>query len=94
MGTPVELNPSSNLLIGNLTHPLQQPLFRLDQHDRDEGRGLALTLSADDPVSFSTCLANEFAYAWAGMVIGEGESPSYAQQWLERTARAARRAAF
>ena len=93
-GTPIELNPSSNLLIGNLTHPLQQPLFRLDRHDRDESRGLALTLSADDPVSFSTCLADEFAYAWAGMVIGEGESPAYAQQWLERTARAARRAAF
>ena len=93
-GTPIELNPSSNLLIGNLSHPLQQPLFRLDQHDRDESRGLALTLSADDPVSFSTCLADEFAYAWAGMVIGEGESPAYAQQWLERTARAARRAAF
>ena len=92
--TPIELNPSSNLLIGNLTHPLQQPLFHLDQHDRDESRALALTLSADDPVSFSTCLADEFAYAWAGMVIGEGESPAYAQQWLERTARAARRAAF
>ena len=93
-GTPIELNPSSNLLIGNLPHPLQQPLFHLDQHDRDESRGLALTLSADDPVSFSTCLADEFAYAWAGMVIGGGEPPAYAQQWLERTARAARRAAF
>ena len=90
-GTPIELNPSSNLLIGKLHHPLQQTLFRLDRHDRDESRELALTLSADDPVSFSTCLADEFAYALAGMVIGGGESPAYAQQWLERPARAARR---
>ena len=92
--TPIEINPSSNLLIGNLPHPLAQPLFHLDQFDRQEPRGLVLTLSADDPVTFSTCLADEFAYAWAGMVIGGGESPAYAQEWLQRAAEAARRAAF
>lgn len=92
--TPIEINPSSNLLIGDLPHPLAQPLFRLDPFDRKETRGLVLTLSADDPVCFATSLADEFAYAWAGLVIGGGESPTYAQEWLERAARAARRAAF
>ena len=92
--TPIEINPSSNLLIGDLPYPLAQPLFRLDPFDRKEIRGLVLTLSADDPVCFATGLADEFAYAWAGLVIGGGESPTYAQEWLERAARAARRAAF
>ena len=92
--TPIEINPSSNLLIGDLPYPLAQPLFRLDPFDRKESRGLVLTLSADDPVCFATGLADEFAYAWAGLVIGGGESPTYAQEWLERAARSARRAAF
>ena len=92
--TPIEINPSSNLLVGDLSHPLAQPLFHLDPFDRQEDRGLVLTLSADDPVCFSTSLADEFAYAWAGLVVGSGESPTYAQEWLERAARAARRAAF
>ena len=92
--TPIEINPSSNLLVGDLPHPLAQPLFRLDPFDRKETRSLVLTLSADDPVCFATRLADEFAYAWAGLVIGAGESPTYAQEWLERAARAARRAAF
>ncbi|MYC83217.1 MAG: hypothetical protein F4X19_14155 [Acidobacteria bacterium] len=92
--TPIEINPSSNLLIGDLPYPLAQPLFCLDPFDRKESRGLVLTLSADDPVCFATGLADEFAYAWAGLVIGGGESPTYAQEWLERAARAARRAAF
>ena len=91
--TPIEINPSSNLLIGGLPHPLAQPLFSLDPFDRDENRGLVLTLSSDDPVCFATSLADEFAYAWAGLVYS-GESPTYAQEWLERAARSARRAAF
>ena len=92
--TPIEINPSSNLLVGDLPYPLAQPLFCLDPFDREESRGLVLTLSADDPVCFATSLADEFAYAWAGLVTGGGESPTYAQEWLERAARAARRAAF
>ena len=91
---PIEINPSSNLLIGDLAHPVSQPLFHLDPLDREEDRGLVLTLSADDPVSFATTLADEYAYAWAGLVAGGGEAPAYAQEWLERAARSARRAAF
>ncbi len=91
--TPIEINPSSNLLIGDLKHALEQPLFHLDPFSAEEARGLVLTLSADDPLCFATTLSDEFAYAWAGMV-GAGIPPAYAQEWLERAAKAARRAAF
>jgi hypothetical protein len=92
--TPIEVNPSSNLLIGGLTHALDQPLFHLDPMSAEDPRGLVLTLSADDPLCFATTLSDEFAYAWAGMVFGAGIPPGHAQEWLERAARAARRAAF
>jgi len=92
--TPLEINPSSNLLIGNLSYPLAQPLFGHDPYDRNEPLGLVLTLSADDPICFSTCLADEYAYAWAGLVIQGEESPTFAHEWLNRVAQASRRAAF
>lgn len=92
--TPIEVNPSSNLLIGGFKYVLDQPLFHLDPFDPDDTRGLVLTLSADDPLCFATSLSDEFAYAWAGMTVAAGKSPAYAQEWLERAARNARRAAF
>ena len=30
---------------------------------------LTWTISTDDPITFSTTLADEYAYAWAGMVL-------------------------
>lgn len=92
--TPIEVNPSSNLLIGGFKHVLDQPLFHIDPFDPDDARGLVLTLSTDDPLCFATTLSDEFAYAWAGMTVAAGKSPAYAQEWLERAARNARRAAF
>ncbi len=92
--TPIEINPSSNLLVGQLRYPLNQPLFFIDAFDKEEQRGLMITLSADDPVCFATSLADEFAYAWAGLVAGGNVPPAYAHEWLERAARAARRAVF
>ena len=92
--TPIEINPSSNLLIGGLNHALDQPLFHLDPQSSEEARGLVMTLSADDPLCFATTLSDEFAYAWAGMVHGADIPPGHAQEWLERAAKAARRAAF
>jgi len=55
---------------------------------------LVLTLSADDPASFATTLADEYAYAWAGLVFGANEAPAYAHEWLERAAKASLRAVF
>jgi adenosine deaminase len=54
-----------------------------------------ITLSADDPASFATTLADEYAYAWAGLVFGaQQQAPSYAQEWLEMAAKSSRRAVF
>ena len=75
----VEVNPSSNLLVGGFTSIFQQPAFHTGE--------LPFTLNADDPLTFATTLADEYAYAWAGMVIGAGVSPHQATKRLEMAAR-------
>jgi hypothetical protein len=93
--TPIEVNPSSNLFVGGLDHPLSQPLFHVDPFSPAEDRAMVITLSADDPASFATTLADEYAYAWAGLVFGaQQQAPSYAQECLEMAAKSSRRAVF
>jgi hypothetical protein len=89
---PIEVNPSSNLLIAGLEHPLDQPQFGLAPLKLGED-ALPVVISTDDPAVFSTNLADEFAYAWAGMVEG-GLAPSRARAWLEEAARTSLRATF
>ncbi len=71
----IEVNPSSNLLIADLDHPLDQPMFHLRPINPNERRGLPVCISADDPLTFATCFEDEVAYAWAGMV-GSGQVPA------------------
>ncbi|MGB1017285.1 MAG: hypothetical protein ACPG4T_24320, partial [Nannocystaceae bacterium] len=89
----IEANPSSNLLIGGLDSPVEQPLFRLHPLDAD-GKALPITLNADDPLSFATSLADEYAYTWAALTLAGGVPPGYARQWLDETARASWRSRF
>jgi len=90
----IEVNPSSNLLIGALKHPLDQPMFRLRPVEPNVPHALPIAISTDDPITFATRLADEYAYAWAGMVVSGGVPPTYARQWLDEAADAAWRARF
>lgn len=82
----IEVNPSSNLLIGGFRSIFEQPVFHTD--------ALPVILNADDPLTFGTTLADEYAYAWAGMVVGMGHSPTDATRRLEEAARCSMRYAF
>jgi hypothetical protein len=82
----VEVNPSSNLLVGGFRSVFHQPSFHTDD--------LPITLNADDPLTFGTTLADEYAYAWAGMVVGSGQSPHQATRRLEEAARCSMRYVF
>jgi hypothetical protein len=85
----VELNPSSNLLIGALNAPLDQPRFwQRGLHENAHG-ALAVCISADDPMAFATHLEDEVAYAWAGMVVAGGLSPAFARGWIQEALRVA-----
>jgi hypothetical protein len=82
----VEVNPSSNLLVGGFRCIFEQPVFHTSN--------IPITLNADDPLTFATTLADDYAYAWAGMVVGAGESPHLAARRLDEAARCSRRFAF
>lgn len=82
----IEVNPSSNLLIGGFRSMFEQPLF----HDHS----LPITINGDDPLTFATTLADEYAYAWAGMVVAAGVAPIDATRRLEHAAECSRRFGF
>ena len=92
--TPIEVNPSSNQLVSGFRHPLEQPIFRLREIHDTEARSLPITLSADDATTFATSLADEYAYAWAGIVVGADASAGHARAWLEDGAAASWRGRF
>src|SRR6185295_7954938 len=57
---------------------------------------LTWTISTDDPITFSTTLADEYAYAWAGMVLRKGKfyDPAYARALLDEAAETSMRMRF
>ncbi|XXT22448.1 hypothetical protein WME94_12895 [Sorangium sp. So ce429] len=82
----VEINPSSNLLIGGFRSIFDQPVFHTDD--------FPIILNADDPLTFGTTLADDYAYAWAGMVLGSGQNPHQARRRLEEAAQCSMRYLF
>jgi hypothetical protein len=95
----IEANPSSNLIVGGLDGMSAQDHLhaRATQIMRSPDKEtLTWTISTDDPITFSTTLADEYAYAWAGMVLREENSidPSYARAVLDEAAATSMRTRF
>ncbi len=63
----IESNPSSNLLIGDLLQMEDHPLFRLQplpDQPCPNGHSVLVSINDDDPMSFATRLADEFAHLY------------------------------
>lgn len=73
--------------------PLEQPMFRLRPVQQYQSTVVPVALCSDDPISFTTRLADEYAYAWAGLVSGQ-VAPSYARAWLDEAAATSYRMRF
>lgn len=82
----IEVNPSSNLLVGRLYTAFSQPLFHLPGERRDEPWAVPVLVGTDDPAVFATSLGDEFAYAWAGMVDAHDVPSGYARAWIDEAA--------
>jgi hypothetical protein len=94
----IESNPSSNLVVGSLDAMAAQD-FLQQRPTRERSRGeetLTWSISTDDPITFSTTLADEYAYAWAGMVLRKDKpyDPSYARALLDEAAETSMRMRF
>lgn len=94
----IESNPSSNLVVGSLESMLAQDfLHRRPTMPAQEGdETLLWTISTDDPITFSTTLADEYVYAWAGMVLRHDKpyDPAYARAVLDDAAATSMRTRF
>ncbi|MCX7097733.1 MAG: hypothetical protein NTV43_07500 [Methylococcales bacterium] len=83
-GIVVEVNPSSNLLIGDLLDLRNHPILRLRPPVPEPGDppAIAIALGSDDPLTFSTQLLREYTLLHeAACAAGYPEKAVY--EWLE-----------
>ncbi|MET0402265.1 MAG: hypothetical protein ABW123_07660 [Cystobacter sp.] len=69
----IETNPSSNLLISNMVGLEDHPTLSLGQapvqaQPEQDTVPLLLSINSDDPITFATSLADEFAYIYFAML--------------------------
>jgi hypothetical protein len=95
---PIESNPSSNLVVASLDAMASQDFLAQSPHKKRKAghETLPWTISTDDPITFATSLADEYAYAWAGMVLREKDpfDPAHARALLDEAAATSMRTRF
>ena len=83
-GLAVEVNPTSNLLIGDFQDLVRHPLWRLKPPRQiDDLTPVSLCIGSDDPLNFATTLPEEFQ-ALLDAAILAGLSHHDGQAWLEQ----------
>jgi hypothetical protein len=84
-GIVVEINPSSNLLIGHLGDLTSHPLWRLCPPIEGTGDAppVRVCIGSDDPITFATNLPDEYQLLADAMVEG-GLSMHQVDAWLDR----------
>ena len=93
-GLTVEVNPSSNLLIGDLGRIDEHPIWRLRPvRPIDDIPPLSVCIGSDDPLTFATTLPHEYQLLFDSMVLS-GSSHEEALGWLEHARAAGMRARF
>jgi hypothetical protein len=82
-GITVEINPSSNLLIGNLSDLQRHPLWRLrPPQESDAVRPIAVCIGSDNPLTFSTSTREEYQLVYDTLTLA-GLSDLDARNWIE-----------
>jgi Adenosine deaminase len=83
-GITIEVNPSSNLLIGDISDLAVHPLWRLcPPVPRDGLSPVKICIGSDDPITFSTSLREEYQLVHDALVSG-GVSSDEVFRWLEQ----------
>jgi hypothetical protein len=80
----VESNPSSNLLIGDLLSVEEHPSFRMQPLPGSAGSDacpVLLSINTDDPLTFATSLADEYAHLYGALLRNRVPAAS-ALAWL------------
>ncbi|MDA8269128.1 MAG: hypothetical protein M0013_12320 [Actinomycetota bacterium] len=87
-GVAVEVNPSSNLFIGNLGDLEHHPVWRLAPPDASPGDcHVDVVIGSDDPDVFATTLPDDLQ-RMADVLIAAGRGSANATAWVERRCKA------
>jgi hypothetical protein len=94
-GIVIEVNPSSNLLIGDLLDLRNHPILRLNPPvpESDAPPPVAIALGSDDPLTFSTELLKEYTLLHQA-ACSAGYPERVVQDWLESIRRTGMDARF
>ena len=83
----IEINPSSNLLIGNLGDLRYHPIWNLANLDsKQDQAAVPLVVGSDDPITFGTTLPDEYSLLHDAM-IESGKSSDESLCWIEELRR-------
>jgi hypothetical protein len=79
----IEVNPSSNLLIGDLGNFVGHPLWRLRPVVPDNVVSpLSVCIGSDDPLTFATTLPHEYQLLFDALIL-MGHSHEEAMKWID-----------
>jgi len=85
LAVTVETNPSSNLLIGDLGDIERHPalsLYPLNAPTATQGPTVSISINTDNPLTFASCLGDEFAH-FHHALVRRGVSSVDAMRWLD-----------
>jgi len=90
----IEVNPSSNVLIGDLGNFVGHPLWRLRPLvPKDDVPPLSICIGSDDPLTFATTLPHEYQLLFDALIL-MGRSHDEAMKWIDEAREAGMQARF
>lgn len=83
IGITIEVNPISNLMVGDLGDLESHPLWRLAPNLDHQGESsVRMCIGSDDPFPFATNLREEYQFLFDALVLA-GKSQADARNWLD-----------
>lgn len=82
-GIVIEVNPSSNYVIGQMDSLYENQFFQITTLDDNNLSNIMININSDDPIVFNTNVSNEMAYLYYGMLY-KGIGKDSALKWIEK----------
>ncbi len=90
-GIVVEINPSSNVAIGEVDKIMDNQIYHLNQPGGEDN--VMVCINSDDPTVFHTNVSNELAYIYYGMLY-QSVSRETVLEWVDKIRECGIRASF
>ena len=82
-GITIEVNPVSNIIVGDISDRESHPLWRLAPGlSNNKNETLQICIGSDDPFPLSTTLPEEYQFLFDSLVVS-GKSNAEARLWID-----------